>query len=52
MVRKWYDAIEEVILLAVLLRSSAVLDWPVPYVLSGLITILNLPSLFPPDELR
>mgnify|MGYP000691035365 CR=1 FL=1 len=50
--RKWYDAIEEVILVTVLIRSAAVLDWSISYILSGLIAVLNLPGLFPVDELR
>ena len=50
--RKWYDAIEEVIALTVVLQTSSLLDWPPPYILSGLIAVLNLPSLFPSEDLR
>merc|ERR1712142_889780 len=52
MTRKWYDAIEEVVLLTVLLQTCSSLNWPFAYLLSGLIAILNIPSLFPLEDLR
>lgn len=52
MTRKWYDAIEEVVLLTVLLQTCSSLNWPFAYLLTGLIAILNIPSLFPLEDLR
>merc|ERR1719440_1029633 len=50
--RRWIDATEEILLTAILLRTSAALNWPLPYLLAGTFTILNFPSLFPSEDLR
>ena len=34
------------------LRTSAALNWPLPYLLAGTLSILNFPSLFPTEDLR
>jgi len=52
MSRKWIDATEKILLTAILLRTSAALNWPLPYLLAGTLSILNFPSLFPSEDLR
>jgi len=46
------NVFEETVCFTVLLQSGLKLDWSIPFLIAGTVSILNFPDLFPPEDSR
>jgi len=46
------NVLEEIICFTVLVHSGINLEWSVPFLIAGTVSILNFPDLFPPEDSR
>ena len=46
------NVLEEIVCFTVLLQSGMKLDWSIPFLIAGTVSILNFPDLFPPEDSR
>jgi len=46
------NVLEEIVCFTVLVQSGMKLDWSIPFLIAGTVSILNFPDLFPPEDSR
>ena len=46
------NVLEEIVCFTVLVQSGLNLDWSIPFLIAGTVSILNFPDLFPPEDSR